>query len=146
MTDIKIKYNTIACDFYRRRLDANAKMEAFDEVAPSYEDGRRLLDGSRIVDDENNPEFLQSEENSVIESVMIADNLLTDEECKEESKNESSFYMISDEDRKEAIEDGNVSDDEEIMDKVKLGVVSVVKSLKDGVKRVYSKLESSEAR
>ena len=121
-------------------------MEAFDEVAPSYEDGRRLLDGRRIVDDENNPEFLQSEENSVIESVMIADNLLTDEECKEESKNESSFYMISDEDRKEAIEDGNVSDDEEIMDKVKLGVVSVVKSLKDGVKRVYSKLESSEAR
>ena len=84
MIDIKIKYNTKASDFYRRRLDSNGKMEVFDEIAPTYEEGRRLMDGRRIDNNENLPDFLPTEENSFIESVIEADNLLTEEENKEE--------------------------------------------------------------
>ena len=102
------------------------------------------MDGRRIDNNENIPEFL--EENSVIESVIEADNLLTEEESKEEAKDEGSFYMISEEERNEAMQEGNVSSDEDLIDKVKIGAVSVVKCLQKGVNKVYKKLDSSESR
>ena len=42
------------------------------------------MDGRRIDNNENLPDFLPTEENSFIESVIEADNLLTEEENKEE--------------------------------------------------------------
>jgi len=38
-SDIKSKYNTRACDFYRRRLSAIASNQPFSEEPPSKEEG-----------------------------------------------------------------------------------------------------------
>ena len=46
--DIKVKYNTRAADFYRRRNLALAQNLTFDESAPEVHIGRTLLDGRRL--------------------------------------------------------------------------------------------------
>ena len=46
--DIKVKYNTRAVDFYRRRNLARAQNLPFDESPPEVYIGRTLLDGRRL--------------------------------------------------------------------------------------------------
>ena len=46
--DIKIKYNTRAADFYRRRNLAEATGQEFTEETPTIDQGRTLLDGRRL--------------------------------------------------------------------------------------------------
>ena len=46
--DIKVKYNTRAVDFYRRRNLALAQNLPFDESPPEVYIGRTLLDGRRL--------------------------------------------------------------------------------------------------
>ena len=46
--DIKVKYNTRAVDFYRRRNLALAQNLPFDESPPEVYVGRTLLDGRRL--------------------------------------------------------------------------------------------------
>ena len=46
--DIKVKYNTRAADYYRRRNLALAQNLSFEEPAPTIEIGRTLLDGRRL--------------------------------------------------------------------------------------------------
>ena len=43
--DIKVKYNTKAADYYRRMLDTKANDQNFNEVAPTFKEGRTLIDG-----------------------------------------------------------------------------------------------------
>lgn len=52
--DIKVKYNTKAADFYRRRNNALALNLPFEEEAPNVHNGRTLLDG-RKLDINGNP-------------------------------------------------------------------------------------------
>lgn len=46
--DIKVKYNTKAADYYRRRNSALAQGQPFEEAAPDVTIGRTLLDGRRL--------------------------------------------------------------------------------------------------
>ena len=46
--DIGIKYKSKAADYYRRMLEANATLKPFTEIAPTYEEGRTLIDGSHL--------------------------------------------------------------------------------------------------
>jgi hypothetical protein len=50
--DVKIKYQTRASDYYRRRNLAMATGKAFEDLEPSVEDGRTLMNGNTL--DENN--------------------------------------------------------------------------------------------
>ena len=50
--DLKVKYMTKAADYYRRRNIALSTGNAFTEAEPSVEDGRTLMDGS-MLDDNN---------------------------------------------------------------------------------------------
>jgi hypothetical protein len=49
---VKIRYQTKAADYYRRRNLALATGNTFMEPVPSFEEGRTLLNGSTL--DENN--------------------------------------------------------------------------------------------
>jgi hypothetical protein len=49
---VKIRYQTKAADYYRRRNLALATGNTFVEPVPSFEEGRTLLNGSTL--DENN--------------------------------------------------------------------------------------------
>lgn len=49
-TDLKLKYQTRALIYYRRRNEAEALGKPFTEDEPSIEDGRKLADG-RCLDD-----------------------------------------------------------------------------------------------
>jgi hypothetical protein len=51
-THVKTRYQTKAADYYRRRNLALATGQTFVEPAPSFEEGRTLLNGSTL--DENN--------------------------------------------------------------------------------------------
>ncbi len=46
--DIKVKYNTRAADYYRRRNLAQAMGDEFTEEAPTIDQGRTMLDGRRL--------------------------------------------------------------------------------------------------
>ena len=46
--DTKIKYNTKAADYYRRRNNALALDLIFNEDELTYEEGRTLTDGRRL--------------------------------------------------------------------------------------------------
>jgi len=46
--DIKVKYNTVAADYYRRRNLALSQGTPFEEEAPDRQAGRTLLDGRRL--------------------------------------------------------------------------------------------------
>ena len=59
--DIKVKYNTKAADFYRRRNNALALGQPFEEEAPDVHVGRTLLDGRRL-DVNGVPQALTEEE------------------------------------------------------------------------------------
>ena len=48
VTDIKVKYNTKAADYYRRRNNALATGADFDEEQPQVHVGRTMLDGRRL--------------------------------------------------------------------------------------------------
>ena len=46
--DIKVKYNTRAADYYRRRNNAMAMGQPFEEAEPALDVGRTLLDGRKL--------------------------------------------------------------------------------------------------
>lgn len=46
--DIKVKYNTRAADYYRRRNNAMVTKQEFTEAEPALDVGRTLLDGRRL--------------------------------------------------------------------------------------------------
>ena len=46
--DIKVKYSTLAADYYRRRNYKLSEGKTISEEAPSFEHGRTLLDGRRL--------------------------------------------------------------------------------------------------
>ena len=48
IVDIKVKYNTKAADYYRRRANALATGQEFTEEQPEGHVGRTLLDGRRL--------------------------------------------------------------------------------------------------
>ena len=51
LQDIKIKYQTKALDYYRRMLEARAVQQEFNDIEPSYTEGRHLLDGGYLDKD-----------------------------------------------------------------------------------------------
>ena len=59
--DIKVKYNTKAADYYRRRANALATGQEFTEEQPEVHVGRTLLDGRRL-DVNGVPQALTEEE------------------------------------------------------------------------------------
>ena len=61
--DIKVKYTTKAAAYYREKLQASANNKQMKYLAPSFDDGRVLLDGRRLDYDNNVLEFLPTEEN-----------------------------------------------------------------------------------
>ena len=76
LNNIKIRYQTKAADYYRRRNAALATGAAFGEPEPSFEDGRTLLNGNLL--DENN---------QIVQEPMEFDKSnQMEEEVKEESK------------------------------------------------------------
>ena len=75
--DLKVRYATKAAAYYREKLQSQANNAQIKYLAPSFDDGRVLLDGRRLDYDNNVLEFLPTEENiSDIQSVMEADNIL----------------------------------------------------------------------
>ena len=69
--DIKVRYNTKAADFYRRRNAAEALNQEFDEGAPDVQVGRTLLDGRRL-DANGVPQELTEEERKNLSPEEIA--------------------------------------------------------------------------
>ena len=61
IVDIKVKYNTKAADYYRRRANALATGQEFTEEQPEVHVGRTLLDGRRL-DVNGVPQALTEEE------------------------------------------------------------------------------------
>ena len=59
--DIKVKYNTKAVDYYRRRNCALAQGQPFEEAPPDVHIGRTMLDGRRL-DASGIPQELTEEE------------------------------------------------------------------------------------
>ena len=59
--DIKVKYNTVAADYYRRRNLALSQGTPFEDEAPDRQAGRTLLDGRRL-DANGEPQELTEEE------------------------------------------------------------------------------------
>ena len=59
--DIKVKYNTKAADYYRRRNNALAQGQPFEENPPDVHIGRTMLDGRRL-DASGIPQELTEEE------------------------------------------------------------------------------------
>ena len=53
MQNVSVKYNTKAADYYRRMLEAKVCDRECDGVAPSYLEGRYLLDGRKLDKDGN---------------------------------------------------------------------------------------------
>ena len=81
--DIKVKYATKAVAYYREMLQLRAKNHEINHLAPSFDDGRVLLDGRRLDYDNNVLEILPTEENiSDLQSVLEANNILDTERSK----------------------------------------------------------------
>lgn len=49
--DIQQRYHTKALDYYRRKNQSLALGQEFEEMPPSYDEGRCLLDGSTLGGD-----------------------------------------------------------------------------------------------
>jgi len=70
--DVKIKYLTKAAEFYRRKNLALATGKPFEESEPSFDEGRTLLNGNTL--DQNNQVI------NVIENLAFAQSQLIEEE------------------------------------------------------------------
>ena len=85
--DIKVKYNTKAADYYRRRNNALALATPFEESPPDVHVGRTLLDGRRL-DANGVPQALTEEERANLTPEELAmggnGNLRIEEEKKSE--------------------------------------------------------------
>lgn len=46
--DLQKRYNTVASQFYRKKMSAQALNQSFSDPDPLYEEGRTLPDGSKI--------------------------------------------------------------------------------------------------
>ena len=82
--DIKVKYNTKAADYYRRRNNSLALAQPFEESPPEVHVGRTLLDGRRL-DANGVPQDLTEEERANLspqELAMGGNGNLTEEEVK----------------------------------------------------------------
>ena len=82
--DIKVKYNTKAADYYRRRNNALAQEQPFEESPPDVQVGRTLLDGRRL-DASGVPQALTEEERANLtpqELAMGGNRARTAEEVK----------------------------------------------------------------
>lgn len=81
--DIKVKYNTKAADYYRRRNNALATNQEFNEEQPEVHVGRTLLDGRRL-DVNGVPQELTEDDkkNLTAEERAMGGNGNLDEEVK----------------------------------------------------------------
>ena len=108
--DINVRYTTKAVAYYRKKLQANAKNEQMSYLAPSFDDGRVLLDGRRLDYDNNVLEFLPTEENfSEIQSVLVADNALSSGSCSSRGDLHEADLLINlekeEEEKKEPVQE-----------------------------------------
>ena len=83
--DIKVKYNTKAAEFYRRRNAAEALGTPFSENPPDVHVGRTLIDGRRL-DAEGNPQALTEEERKNLTPEELAMGGYGNYDIREESK------------------------------------------------------------
>lgn len=68
--DIKIKYQTRALLFYRRRLIAKADSLQFDEEELAYDEGRQMEDGGFLLD---NGKVVYHRTDSAMEATVVMD-------------------------------------------------------------------------
>lgn len=110
--DLKVKYQTKAADYYRRRNLALATGNQFSEPEPSVDEGRTLLNGSTL--DANNQ--------VVVESLDFAKSQLIEEE---ESKGPATDPTEDDKHPDSEI----LATQEAIMNSVKKGTASLMMGL-----------------
>ena len=94
VSDIKVKYNTKAADFYRRRNNALALGQPFDEEAPDTHSGRTLLDGRRLDVNGVPIELTEEEKANLTEQERAMGGQGIHEEVKQAPVNQGSFFDI----------------------------------------------------
>ena len=127
--DIKIKYNTKAADYYRRMNNAKAMMKPFTEEIPTYDEGRVMMDGRKLDKDGKPIELSQQEKE---DAGMTSNDLLLGSNGiqQEENKDESEL----------------VSQQAEVMNKMKAGIGALIGSLKTGAAYAHSQVMDPEIR
>ena len=132
--DTKIKYNTKAADYYRKRNNAQALELNFNEDEPSYAEGRMLTDGKRRLDEEGRICELELDEGTQ-ERQTLADQVITSMTNEEEVKDHDGSEFYQDQTQQSLTD----LDADQVMEKFRVGFFSFVSSTQKRFEQMQTK-------